>query len=515
MSDTAPTAIARLRGLTRLRRRREEPGPLLGEVGDGIVPASDQLKQIGQAAADRSGGYRRTALIVACALFMQNLDATVLATALPTMARDFAVPATGMSLALTSYLLALAVFIPASGAAADRFGARRVFQAAIVLFVAGSIACGLAPKLEALIAARFVQGVGGAMMVPVGRLLLLRTVEKSDLVSAMAWLAMPTLIGPILGPPVGGAIVTYLDWRWIFWINVPMGVLGVTLVHRYIHDVQAGGTGTRLDRIGFALSAVTLSALVFGLQLSVRPGHAHVVVPLLVIGAIGSVLYVRHARKSSFPVLDLSLMRVPTFRLSVLGGTLIRITQGAQPFLLPLMMQLAFGLSAATSGLITVAPALGSFAMKSAAKPLLRRYGFRTALTAIGVLAPLAYMTTGLFRPGWPLPAVFAVLLACGFLVSLQFTAYNTIAYADIDQPRMGRAIGFYATFQQLSLSLGICSASAALTNAMRWHHHAQPQFADFSIAIGTVTAISLLAVFVNARFARDAGAEMSGHVIR
>lgn len=509
---TSPRSAPRL--LARLRRVDREPAPVMADVGDGIVPASDTIKRAPENRGGRLRGYRLTALIVATALFMQNLDATVLATALPTMAREFAVQPTAMSLALTSYLLALAVFIPASGFTADRFGARTVFQAAILVFVAGSVACGFSTSLETLIVARFFQGIGGAMMVPVGRLVLLRSVDKRDLVSAMSWLAMPALVGPILGPPVGGAIVTYLDWRWIFWINVPMGALGVVLVYRHIANVREN-TARRFDRIGFVLSAIALGSLLFGLQLSARAGHAWIALPLLAIGVVAGSLYLIHARRTQAPILDLALLRIPTFRLSVMGGTFIRITQGAQPFLMPLLLQLAFGLSAAASGAVTVATALGSFAMKGAARPLLKRFGFRTALTAIGVLSPLAYTVTALFRPGWPMPAIFVVLLVCGFLTSLQFTAYNTVAYADIDQSRMSRATSFYATFQQLSLSLGICISASALTLAMRWHGHSHPEFDDFSIAIGCVTAISLLAVFVNTRFAVDAGAEMSGHDAR
>ena len=499
------------RQLVRQRLSRREPAPLLTEAGDGIVPASDAIKQAIVEPGARDRGYRRTALIVATALFMQNLDTTVLATALPTMARDFGVRPTEMSLALTSYLLALAVFIPASGYTADRFGPRRVFQLAIGLFVLGSIASGFAPSLEGLIVARFVQGIGGAMMVPVGRLVLLRSVNKRDLVSAMSWLAMPALIGPILGPPVGGAIVTYLDWRWIFWINVPMGGVGMILVGRYI-AAAALPTTRSFDGRGFLLSSVALASLIFGLQLVSRSGHLQIALPLLGLGLLAGTLYVRHARRASAPLIDLGLFAIPTFRLSVIGGTLIRITQGAQPFLLPMMMQLAFGLSAAASGSITVATAMGSFAMKSAARPLLRHLGFRRALSIIGLLSPLAYAVTGLFAPEWPSQAIFAVLLACGFLTSLLFTAYNTIAYADVDAARMSRATSLYATAQQLSLSLGVCAAAGTLNVAMRLHGHARPGFADFRIAIWSVAAISLLAILANLRFRPDAGAEMSGH---
>jgi EmrB/QacA subfamily drug resistance transporter len=455
--------------------------------------------------------YQRVALIVACALFMQNLDATVLATALPTMARDFAVSPTDISLALTGYLLALAVFIPASGPVADRFGARRTFQAAIAVFVLGSVACGFAPGLATLVAARFVQGIGGALMVPVGRLVLLRAVEKHEMVAAMAWLTMPAMIGPILGPPVGGAIVTWLDWRWIFWINVPMGALGIALAGRHIAETPPEAAAP-FDRIGFVLCALGLAPLIFGLQLAERAGHASQAIALIGLGLAACLLYARHARRSPAPLLDISLMGIPTFRLSVIGGTLIRITQGAMPFLMPMLLQLAFGLTAAASGGITLSTALGAFAMKGVARRTLRRFGFRLTLTAIGVAAPLCYAVAGQIGPSWPMGAIFALLMVCGFLISLQFTAYNAIAYADIPPEQMSRATSFYATFQQLSLSLGICAGATALGLAMRLHGHAQPGFDDFAAAIRVVTGLSLLAILPNLAFRRDAGAELSGH---
>lgn len=477
-------------------------------------------QQIAELAADSADGapvalpgartYRTTALVIATGLFMQNLDATVLATALPTMAREFAVGPTAISLALTSYLLALAIFIPASGTIADRFGPRRIFQFAIALFVAGSIACGLSFDLTSLVIARFVQGIGGAMMVPVGRLVLLRTVEKRDLVSAVAWLAMPAMIGPILGPPLGGFLVTFLDWRWIFWINLPMGVLGIILVGRLIPDIQSDAP-PRFDRAGFILSGIALGATLFGLEIVTRPGEAAIGWPLILIGLAGGVAYWLHARRTTRPILDLSLLKVDTFRLTVIVGTLMRITQGAMPFLLPMMMQLGFGLSAAASGAITVMTALGAFAMKSVVRPVLRRFGFRTSLIAIGLLAPSIFALVGLFRPDWPWPAMLAVLFVYGFLTSLQFSALNTLAYDEIAQDRMSAATSFYSTFQQLALSLGVCAAAGFLSLGMSINGHAEPQFADFSIAIWSVVAISLTAIFFNLQFDRNAGAEMAG----
>jgi len=473
------------------------------------MPAETGLPA-GAAAAPSPRSYRTTALIIACALFMQNLDSTVLATALPTMARDFRLPPAQMSLGLTSYLLALAIFIPASGSAADRFGARHVFAAAIAIFTLGSVACGLSGSMTTFVAARFAQGIGGAMMVPVGRLVLLRSVAKRDLVSAMSWLAMPAMVGPILGPPVGGLLVTYLDWRWIFWINVPVGVLGVVLVARFIDNVRAGEPRP-FDRRGFVLSAAALSTALFGLQLASRPGHGAIAAALVAFGGVAGAAYLAHARRSMYPILDPALLRVPTFGLSVIGGTLIRITQGAQPFLLPMMMQIAFGLTAAASGAVTVAIAVGSFAMKGAARPLLKRFGFRTCLTAIGLLAPLAYGVTAFFRPDWPWAAIYAVLLVCGFLMSLQFTAYNTIAYDEIDGPRLSAATSLYATMQQIALSLGVCAAASMLNLSVAIRGHAAPRFEDFSIAMWAVVAASLCAIFVNLRFSSSAGEELRG----
>ncbi|MDE1916247.1 MAG: MFS transporter [Sphingomonadales bacterium] len=456
-------------------------------------------------------GYRAMAMIISCALFMEFLDATVLATALPTMARDFHVPSPEMSVALTSYLLALAIFIPASGALADRFGARRVFRLAIMAFMLGSMGCGLAPSLELMVVSRFLQGLGGAMMIPVGRLVLFRSVEKHEIVDAMSWLLAPAMIGPILGPPLGGLIVTWLNWRWIFYINLPMGVLAVWLVGRYIPNIRDDVTD-RFDWFGFALSGVSLGCLLFGCEMVSRSGEEGLAVALLAIGVAVGLAYIRHARGRSGAVLDLTLLRDETFRLSVIGGSITRITQGAQPFLLPLMMQVGLGFSAARSGTITVATAVGSLLMKSAAPRLLRRFGFRRALAVNGVLAALGYGLCGFFSAQWADWAMFGVLTLCGLSMSFQFTAYNTVAYAGIEQEALSRATAFYATFQQLMLSLGVCAGAIALHGAMLAVGHEHPAVGDFSVALWSVCAISLTATIWNLRFAPDAGAEISGH---
>ena len=497
-----------------LRPRRRGLASINAEIRDGIVPAAEGLALVPAvpppARTQVRRDYRTVALIIACALFMEQMDATVLATALPAMARDFAVAVTRLSTALTAYLLALAVFIPASGRLADRFGAKTVFRAAILLFLAGSVLCAQAVSLPMLIAARFVQGIGGAMMIPIGRLVLLRSVAKEDMVQAMSWLIMPAMVGPIVGPPLGGFIVTYLNWRWIFYLNLPVGLLGVVLVTRYIGQVRAE-RAPRLDIPGFVLSGVSLGCLLFGFESASRPGELEGALALAAIGAAAGALYVRHARRRADPILDLTLMRTPTFRLSVIAGSLTRITQGAQPFLLPLMFQLGFGFSAAVSGSITIAGAIGSLAMKWLAPQVLKRFGFRTSLIVNGLIASAGYAVCGLFRPAWPVAAIFAVLAASGFLMSFQFTAYNTIAYDEIPPERMSDATSFYATFQQLMLSLGICVGAGALHLGMAATGRQTPSFGDFTLAFLTVTAISALATIWHLKLAPDAGDGLSG----
>lgn len=473
---------------------------------------SDQIYQVA-AIGRRQPNFRVIAMIVASAMFMEQLDATVLATALPTMARDFGVSAPSMSIALTSYLLSLAIFIPASGLIADRFGSRTVFRSAIAVFIAGSVFCALSPNLLCLVLARLLQGLGGAMMLPVGRLVLLRSVDRKDMVNAMSWLLVPALIGPILGPPVGGLIVTYLDWRWIFYINVPIGIIGFALVSIFIADFK-GEARVPFDTIGFILSGIALGSLLFGFETSSRPGEGVFSLFLIAVGLLFGIAYLSHARRHPSPIMDFSLMKVPSFGTSVIAGSLTRITQGAQPFLLPLYFQLGFGLSAAKAGQLVTAAAIGSMAMKAFAPLVLRRFGFRNALIANGVIATFGYALCAAFRPDWPLTLIFAVLVMCGFFMSFQFTAYNTVAYDEIDRDRMSSATSFYTTFQQLMLSLGICVGALALHASMSFNGSETPQLHDFSAAFLFVTAISITATFWNLRFSRNAGSDISGHAV-
>jgi EmrB/QacA subfamily drug resistance transporter len=445
-------------------------------------------------------------------MFMEQLDGTVLATALPTMAKSFNANPLHMNVALTSYLLTLAMFIPASGRLADRFGSRTVFRAAIALFTVGSIACAQAPTLAFLVAARMLQGVGGAMMSPVGRLVMLRAVSKTELVNAMAWLMIPATIGPILGPPVGGFIVTYLSWHWIFYINVPIGIIGITLVTIYIEEMRES-TRTPFDIRGLILAGTALASLMFGIEMASRSvGSTTITLALVITGVVSAALYTLHARHHPHPMLDFRMMLIPTFRLSVICGSLSRIAVGAMPFLLPMMFQLGFGLSAAQSGLITFVSSVGSLAMRLVAPGILRRLGFRAVLVWIGLIATLILALSAAFRPSWPIALIYAVLLLNGFFQSLQFMAYNTIAYADVPRSVMSTATSFYTTFQQMSLTLGIAISAAVLAASVRMLGHDGPQLSDFSIAFLTVATISLAAPVFSRRLDKSAGAELSGH---
>ena len=449
-------------------------------------------------------------LIVAVALFMETMDSTVIATSLPAIARDLGEDPIALKLALTSYLLSLAVFIPLSGWAADRFGARTVFRAAIIVFTLGSAACGFASSLFDFVLFRIVQGIGGAMMVPVGRLVILRTVPKSELISALAWLTIPALMGPVIGPPLGGFITTFASWRWIFWINIPIGVLGVILATYYIQNFREEELPP-LDVKGFILSGVGLSGLAFGFT-TIGQGlfPPAVVAALLIVGSVGCFLYVRHARTAIAPLLDLSLLKIDTFFASVVGGFIFRVGIGATPFLLPLLLQLGFGLTPFQSGMLTFSTAVGAIAMKTTAAPILRRFGFKQVLVINAVVSAIFIGVPAMFTPITPHGLILLLLLVGGFFKSLQFTSINTLAYADIEPRAMSAATSFASVAQQLSMSAGV--AVGALVLEIQRHGRADMavQSSDFTMAFVVVGLISAASAFIFMRLPKSAGASLS-----
>jgi EmrB/QacA subfamily drug resistance transporter len=455
-----------------------------------------------------------TALIIATALFMENMDGTVISTSLPAIARDLHQDPIVLKLALTSYMLTLAVFIPASGWVADRFGARTVFCSAIVVFTFGSILCGASSSLPTLIAARVFQGLGGAMMVPVGRLVLLRSVAKSDLVSAMAYLTVPALIGPVAGPPLGGFITTYFHWRWIFWINVPIGVLGILLSLRFIQNLREEAV-PRFDFKGFVLSGVGLLSFIAGLS-TIGRGIAPywLVVAMIVIGLLSLVAYVRHARSEKNAIIDLKLLAIPTFFTGVAGGLIFRIGIGAMPFLLPLLLQVGFGLTPFESGSLTFATAAGALLMKFTASTVLRQFGFRQTLVVNSLISGVFIAACALFTPSTPHWLLLLALLAGGFFRSLEFTALNVISYADIDPPQMSRATSFASVSQQMSGAIGVAVAAMCIEAIQFGFGDSELMSRDLSLAFVAVAIVSSLSVFVFARLKPDAGAAVSGRMI-
>lgn len=455
---------------------------------------------------------RTIAAIVASALFMQNLDASVVATALPSMARDLAVDPVHLSVAITSYLVALCVFIPVSGWVADRFGARRVFMVAIVVFTFASALVGLSQGLGSLVAARVLQGLGGAMMVPVGRLLLLRRVRKDELVTAMTWLTMPGLLGPVFGPPVGGLLTDAFSWRAVFWLNIPVGVIGLLLVWRFIPEVEKQDPGP-LDARGLTLWGFALACLMAGLETvgrSIAP--APFAPAMLALGAFSAVLAVRHSRRAARPAVDLSLLRLQSFGASMGGGSLFRIGASTLPFLLPLKLQIVFGLSASASGMITFATALGAFTMKPLVRPLLKRFGFRAVLSVNAVLAAAGVAICAAFTPAWPLVAIFAVLAVGGLTRALQFTSLATLSYADVPQDKLAPATAMSGTMQQLGQALGVVLGSLSLEAAVWGTGAAAPGAREFGIAFLVAGAVVLSSLPSVLRLPRDAGSGVSGH---
>jgi EmrB/QacA subfamily drug resistance transporter len=452
-------------------------------------------------------------LIIAVALFMENMDSTVIATSLPAIAADIGSNPLALKLAVTSYLLSLAIFIPASGWTADRFGARTVFRAAIAVFVLGSIGCALSSSLTGFVIARIVQGMGGAMMSPVGRMVLVRSISKRELVSAMAWVTAPALIGPMIGPPVGGFITTFASWHWIFIINVPIGLLGIALATRFIEDVRAENH-ERFDVVGMVLAGLGIAGVAFGLSilgLNFLPWT--LVVALVTGGAFFIAAYLVHARRTPIPALDLTLFRLPTFRASVLGGFVFRLGIGALPFLLPLMLQVGFGMTPFQSGLITFASAVGAMGMKMAAATVLKRYGFRTILVINSLVSAVFLAACAAFTQTTPVAAMLALLLVGGFFRSLQFTSINTIAYAEVENARVSRATALISVGQQLSISAGIAIGALAVELSVQFRGDGTLQAADFPPAFLAVAVISAISVLIFVRLPADAGAELADRV--
>jgi EmrB/QacA subfamily drug resistance transporter len=448
-------------------------------------------------------------LVVGCAFFMEGLDSTMIAVSIPAMAKSLGENPLRLNLVIASYLLSLAVFIPVSGWIADRLGTRIVFCCAVLIFAAGSALCGISTNLPMLIGFRIIQGFGGAMMTPVGRLILLRSFPRANLVSAMNWMTIPAMIGPTVGPIVGGVLTSYASWRWVFYLNVPMGVLGAVLGFFLFENFRAPAP-QRFDIGGFLIAALGLFLFEFAIENLGRPmiapwvGEAFFPISFVVF-----YLYVRHARRATAPVLDLNLLRIKTFRIGTLIGGVCRMGLDATPFMLPLMFQVGFGFSPIQAGSLTFSSTLGAMLVRSGSRSLLRWLGFRMTLIAGALGAAVVTATFALLNADTPTWIVVSCVLVSGCVRSIQYLALNTISFADVPSPLLSRSTSVSGVFQQLARGFGVALGAALLAVVAGQEH---VTVGNFRLVFLLIAAIPLVSVVGFLQLDEDDGAEVSGH---
>ena len=454
------------------------------------------------------------AVLVAGTFFMENLDGTVIATALPQIARSFHVGPVSLNVGMTAYMLTLAVFIPISGWAADRFGARTVFGGAIAVFTISSIFCAVSNGLLEFVVARIIQGIGGAMMVPVGRLVVFRSTEKQHLLRATSFITWPGLVAPVLGPPVGGFITTYASWRWIFFLNVPLGLIGMVLSALWISNSREE-ENRPFDWTGFVSSAIACSTLMYGLELvGQQPTPWLTIVILLTLGGATGSLMVWHSGRHATPLIKLSLLQIRTFAVTIRGGSLFRIAISVIPFLLPLLFQLGFGFTAFKSGLLVLAVFAGNLGMKTVTTPVIRHLGFRRVLIGNGMLTALSLFACAFLSPAMPTPLIVAILFFGGLCRSMQFTSLVTLGFADVPPGQMSAATTFASMIQQMTMGMGVAAGAIALRIAALLRHDSasNPTIPDFHLAFVLIGLIGLISVLDFLQLDTAAGAAVSGH---
>lgn len=442
---------------------------------------------------------------------MENMDSTVIATSLAAIAADIGTDPISLKLALTAYLVALAIFIPISSWMADRFGARRVFRVAMLVFMIGSIACAFSGSLAQFVGARFVQGMGGAMMGPVARLVLVRMTPRHQLVDAMAWLTIPALIGPIVGPPFGGFLTTYFSWHWIFIINVPIGLLGIALVGFALPNEQRNRP-RNIDGKGFVLAGLAFALFAFGCSVISLPALPPIIgVVAAAIGMVLGVFYTRHALATEYPLLDLRLLGVRNFRITIVAGTFFRLGQGATPFLFPLMLQLSFGLTPFESGMVTFAGAIGALAAKFVANWMFAHWGFKYPLVISTAIGAAGILVMGFYDASTPVPLMLAILVFTGFWQSTFWTGSNAFTFADIEDKDAGQANVMSQVWGQLMFAMGVALGGGTLELVHRLRGGGELALADFHIAFYVVAAVGFIATALFLRLPRNAGHQLIG----
>ncbi|RLL11856.1 MFS transporter [Klebsiella pneumoniae] len=457
--------------------------------------------------------FSAPALLVAGAFFMEFLDGTVIATALPDMARDFGVTAVELNIGISAYLITLAVLIPASGWIADRFGARAIFTLALAIFILASVFCGLSTEVHIFVAMRILQGVGGALMVPVGRLAVLRTTPKHQLIKAIATLTWPALVAPIIGPPLGGFITRYASWHWIFLINVPLGLAAIILSLRIIPDIRETERRS-FDLSGFITTSVAMVSLVTAME---RLGDRQPQIwPTLALAALGfgCLLYsIRHFRRAAAPMVRLDALQVPTFRVTMYGGSLFRASISAVPFLLPLLFQVGFGMDPFHSGLLVLAVFVGNLTIKPATTPLIRWLGFRRLLLINGALNVCSLLACALLTPQTPVWAIMLILYLGGVFRSIQFTGVSTLAFADVPAAQMSDANTLFSTASQLAVGLGITLGAIGIRLGEQvgdWLHLTELPGISFRLSFVFIALICLVGMIDSLHLAKTAGSSVS-----
>ncbi len=459
--------------------------------------------------------------LVAATFFMEYLDTTVIATALPEMAESFGVGPNEVSMGMTAYMLALAVFIPVSGWVADRYGSRTVFCSAIVVFTIASVLCGLSFSVETFTAARILQGMGGALMVPVGRLIVVRNTEKSQLMQAISTITWPAIAAPVVGPPIGGFITTYASWEWIFLLNVPFGIAALIAAIAIVPN-ERSTEKKPLDMVGFLLSGATLTAILYGTELaSQQEANLWFALSCVVSGLVLGVITYRHASNRLHPLIDYTTLRVPTYSVTVITGSITRIGIGAVPYLMPLIFQIGFGMSAFHSGLLLLASAIGNLGMKAFTTRILQRWGFRTVSIVDVLVASVSTIACGLLTPSTPLLWILIVVFVYGLARSMQFSTLATLAYADIAQPQMSAASTLWSAANQMTIGMGIAFGALSLQVAA-WARGAGNSGAeiaftlsDFKWAFAAAGVLTLLSLPGYWRMDRNAGARVSGAKVK
>lgn len=454
---------------------------------------------------------RSTPLILATAVFMENMDSTVIATSLAAIAADIGTDPISLKLALTAYLVALAIFIPISSWMADRFGARRVFRVAMGVFMIGSIGCAFSGSLAEFVVARFIQGMGGAMMGPVARLVLVRMTPRHQLVDAMAWLTIPGLIGPIVGPPFGGFLTTYFSWHWIFIINIPIGVLGIVLVGFALPN-ETRNRPRDIDGKGFVLAGLAFALFAFGCSVVSLPALPPIYGVIAAAVGIGlGYVYTRHALATEYPLLDLRLLKVRNFRISIVAGTFFRLGQGATPFLFPLMLQLAFGLTPFESGMVTFAGAVGALVAKFVANWIFAHWGFKYPLVISTGISAAGILIMGFYQPGTPIPLILAILVFTGFWQSTFWTGSNAFTFADVEDKDAGQANVMSQVWGQLMFAMGVALGGGTLEMAHRLRGGDALALSDFHTAFYVVAAVGAVATLLFLRLPKNAGHQLMG----